>query len=186
MMRKIVYLSTLLATVLLASCMGAGKYSTMGGYEASFTFTQGEVVSTNTVQVSVMEVLANEEQTKEAIKLLESQAKELKTLIEKCNNKGISTDYEEMHQYILERFVGFLQDDLDCGDLTRVSYTRRVTTKIYEEDVKNLNAYLDGKEATLPELEEQILDWFGDKTTFRTTEYPARNVWTYIVSPSAI
>ena len=30
-MRKIVYLSTLLATVLLASCMGAGKYSTMGG-----------------------------------------------------------------------------------------------------------------------------------------------------------
>ena len=31
MMRKIVYLPTLLATVLLASCMGTGKYSTMGG-----------------------------------------------------------------------------------------------------------------------------------------------------------
>ena len=30
-MRKIVYLPTLLATVLLASCMGTGKYSTMGG-----------------------------------------------------------------------------------------------------------------------------------------------------------
>ena len=30
-MRKIVYLSTLLATLLLASCMGAGKHSTMGG-----------------------------------------------------------------------------------------------------------------------------------------------------------
>ncbi|MBR5335668.1 MAG: SUMF1/EgtB/PvdO family nonheme iron enzyme [Bacteroidaceae bacterium] len=31
MMRKTVYLPTLLATVLLASCMGTGKYSTMGG-----------------------------------------------------------------------------------------------------------------------------------------------------------
>ena len=30
-MRKIVYLSTLLAALLLASCMGAGKHSTMGG-----------------------------------------------------------------------------------------------------------------------------------------------------------
>lgn len=124
-------------------------FSEMNDYDVSFTFTQGDLVSTNTVEVSVMEVLANEEQTKEAIKLLESQAKELKTLIEKCNNKGISTDYEEMHQYILERFVGYLQDDLDCGDLTRVSYTRRVTTKIYEDDVKNLNAYLDGTKTPL-------------------------------------
>jgi hypothetical protein len=51
---------------------------------------------------------------------------------------------------------------------------------------KRLVAYLEGKESTLPELEEQILDWFGGKTDFRTTEYPARNVWTYIVSPSAV
>lgn len=124
-------------------------FTEMGDYDVSFTFTQGDTVSTNTVELSVMEVLANEEQTKEAIKLLESQAKELKTLIEKCNNKGISTDYEEMHQYILERFAGFLQDDLNHGDLSRVSYTKRVTTQIYNEDMKNLQAYLDGTKTPL-------------------------------------
>ena len=142
-------------------------FTEMGDYDVSFTFAQDDVVSENTVKVSVMEVLATEEQTKEAIELLTKQAKELKELIEKCNNKGISTDYEEMHQYILERFAGFLQDDLDCGDLSRVSYTKRVTTKIYNDDMKNLQEYLDGTKTPL-EVPEYIT---STVTTDENTHY---------------
>lgn len=142
-------------------------FTETGDFDVTFTFAQAEDTSTSVVGVTVREVLATEADTKEAIKLLASQAAELKELIEKCNKKGISTDYEEMHQYILERFVGFLQEDLDQGDLSRVSYTKRVTTKIYNEDVETLNAYLDGTK-TPREVPEYIT---SKVTTDEDTHY---------------
>ena len=51
---------------------------------------------------------------------------------------------------------------------------------------RRLLAYLDGSEASLPELDEVILDWFGGGESFAEGAYPARNNWSYIVSPSVV
>ena len=51
---------------------------------------------------------------------------------------------------------------------------------------KRIIAYLSGELNSIPELEEEILDWFGNGKEYKENAYPARNNWTYIVSPNVV
>ncbi len=72
---------------------------------------------------------------------------ELKTLMQKCEAKGISTDYEMVNYKTIERFVGYINEDLSWGH-EGVEYNKACMQELYTEAKSNLEGYLDGtKEA---------------------------------------
>ncbi|MBP3359969.1 MAG: S-layer homology domain-containing protein [Clostridia bacterium] len=129
-------------------------------YNLGVNFECDGIIADYSLDVRADEPMATAEETSEAIKTLTKQVDELKRLIKKCENKGIKADYEEKHCNILGETIGFLEEDLSVKDLARVNYTARVTTRIYEEDKANLNAYLSG---TKKPLEAPV--WIGADIT---------------------
>ena len=75
----------------------------------------------------------------------EKMAAEIKELLDKCAEKGISTDYETANYMILSRFVTYIQEDIDQGYYKTMQYTDDSLKKIYEETKETLNAYLSGE-----------------------------------------
>lgn len=71
--------------------------------------------------------------------------KELKELINRCEEKGISTDYEKVNLQTLEFFEKFMQEDVNKGDLARINYTYEQLLDIYNEAKQALEAYLAGE-----------------------------------------
>ncbi len=76
---------------------------------------------------------------------IEAKTKEIRKLLDKCEEKGISTDYETLYWRVMDRFVQYTQDDIDINDLDRVYYTEECINELYEESKTNLNAYLSGE-----------------------------------------
>jgi len=76
---------------------------------------------------------------------IEAKTNEIKKLLDKCEDKGISTDYELLYWRVMDRFVQYTQEDIDTNDLSRVYYTEECLNELYEESKANLNAYLNGE-----------------------------------------
>lgn len=85
---------------------------------------------------------------------IEAKTNEIRKLLDKCKDKGISTDYETLYWRVMDRFVQYTQEDIDLNDLSRIYYTEECINELYEESKANLNAYLN-----------------GDKTPFKVPHY---------------
>jgi len=83
------------------------------------------------------------------VSTLNAQAEELSVLIEKCENQGITTDYEEINYNVIKMFSGYVQEDLENGDIDRIEYTKRTTNQLYVDAKENLEAYLAGEKKPL-------------------------------------
>jgi len=98
----------------------------------------------------------------DAISSLEDKSSEIADLIAQCETKGITPDYEIMRGTVIERYMGYLKEELSDGVLYRSTengYTQSDVKHIYDfnissmneiadEAITNLNEYLDGtKEA---------------------------------------
>lgn len=68
---------------------------------------------------------------------------ELKNLIDECNAKGIATDYEEVNYATIERFEGYIHEDIVYGR-TFVDYNIQKIEELYTEAKTNLEGYLNG------------------------------------------
>jgi len=68
----------------------------------------------------------------------------LKKLIEECKAKGIATDYQEIDLNVIERFMGYYQDDLNVGRADRAEYVANNLERIADEAIDNLQGYLNG------------------------------------------
>ena len=51
---------------------------------------------------------------------------------------------------------------------------------------KRIDTYIAGDISTIEELNDNILDWFGGVENYDQSNYPVRNQWSYIASPSVI
>ena len=93
------------------------------------------------------------------ISFLEAEKNEIELLIKKCSEEQISYPYEEMRYAVLERFLGYLKDELSNGISYRSEengYTVEDVKAIYDYNIgclknissltkTNLNAYLSGE-----------------------------------------
>lgn len=89
---------------------------------------------------------------------LEEKAAEINNLIEKCRGIGLEPDYEIMRGAVLERYTGYLKDELTNGvsyrseengysesDVKHIyDYNVSSLNDIADEAIANLNAYLAG------------------------------------------
>lgn len=71
--------------------------------------------------------------------------KELKELIEKCEENGIPTDYETVNFKVIERFSAYIDDEISKNDFSRIYYLEAAINELYKESVEALSDYLDGK-----------------------------------------
>ncbi len=73
------------------------------------------------------------------------QLGEIKSLLDICAGKGISTDYESINYYTMDKFVKYLaEDEANGAPDEQLEYNRNAMTELYNETVSNLNAYIDG------------------------------------------
>lgn len=102
----------------------------------------------------------------------------LSMLADECSEIAVRLeDFHEKFSYLWHKEnkpQGFeIQDQRIGGLILRLKSCR-----------KRILAYLSGELDTLPELEEEILDWFGGVNEYNKELVPARNRWDYIVSPN--
>lgn len=82
---------------------------------------------------------------------LENKLSEIKGLLDECDKKGISTDYERVNYSVMERFIKRLNDDMSDSMYvysvagTHADYVMNSLDKLYDEAKSNLASYLSGK-----------------------------------------
>lgn len=102
------------------------------------------------------------------IETVKTNISTIKTLMEQCETKGISTDYENMRLKILERYTGYLESELNDGvdyRTTENGYTEDDVKSIYDynvsclkeistQTISDLNSYLNGTKQSfeVPEI----------------------------------
>jgi len=77
---------------------------------------------------------------------------ELENLIESCEEKGFSVEYEKVNYSVLKMFEKYLNEDLDNGvstDSERWIYNVSVMDGLYADTKDKLIAYLDGDDSPL-------------------------------------
>lgn len=116
---------------------------------------------------------ATPEDAERIIAKIEEEAKVINELVDKCNQRGISTDYENIAKNILNDFPNFIREDVQYGDLDRVFYTEETTDKIYQEAYEDLNAYLEGKKDPLnvPRYLTSVVNIDGETMWGYTEDY---------------
>lgn len=101
------------------------------------------------------------------------KAEELRTLMEECNEQGISTDYEQTAVGLLERFADYFEDDIKYDNYRDKGYQNSALEKLYTVAKTDLNAYLNGsktpKAATKYVTSDQPLRSEG-RTVYGMTE----------------
>ena len=75
---------------------------------------------------------------------LESMRDEINSLAQKCEAAGIPIDYTKIKSTVIDKFTGFLLEEIDNSDTSRVDYYNTVLTKLYNEARAELLSYLSG------------------------------------------
>lgn len=117
-----------------------------GKQTLDFSVSDGSAEQKLSKKVSV---LATPDYYDGALEELQGKADEIKALIEQCNEKGISTDYEQPAAFLLERFVKYIKDDANRQYYDIMDYTFEELERIYLEAKENLEAYLAEEKTSL-------------------------------------
>ncbi len=102
---------------------------------------------------------------------IEKNAQILKNLIDECELRGLSTDYELITYRVLERFSGYVREDAAKKDFTRIYYTESACDKMFEKSKSDLEAYLSGEKEPrkVPRYVTSEMEIDG-RTAWATTE----------------
>ena len=95
------------------------------------------------------------------INIISGKKAELKELILACENNGLSVEYEKIDLYLIEKFIGYVVEDiekLDTGGentLNRISYTVEALNSLCDKTSSSLNSYINNadipKEVVYPD-----------------------------------
>ncbi len=82
---------------------------------------------------------------------------EIKSLMEQCDAKGITYDYESINYHTIERFEGYIKQDINDGIAEDIiNYNVSVMDDLCAETVSALTSYLNGtvkpKKVSLPDM----------------------------------
>ena len=89
------------------------------------------------------------------IKRSKAYQSEIKSLLDKCSQKGLTTDYETMYYEIIKMFVSNIETDRNNDFYmkrigpTHIAYVSECLEKLYNEAKDNLNAYLSGEKTPM-------------------------------------
>ncbi len=110
----------------------------------SVKISAGEETAVSNISVKVTRKPPTPEYTQKLANTLRSQAGTIKSLIDKCEKKGIPTDYQMPDYLILLNFADYMEEDIKDGDLARVYYTEETTKQLFEKTKKELEDLLSG------------------------------------------
>lgn len=113
-----------------------------GAQETDIEVTDGKSVYSATVET---EVCPDEKLTKQIIAKQKKYLSELAPLMAKCEELEIPIEYQKIKYNTIELFIGYLEEDLEDGDLTRISEQDRVLTKLYNEVKEEFNGLISGE-----------------------------------------
>lgn len=119
-------------------------FDTAGEHSVQVKFKNGNDEFLSSADINIERKPPDTEYAKKLQKKLEKQASELLSLINKCEEKGISTDYEKANYRIIERFAEYIGDDIEQEDLSRIYYTEYTTEELYNQSKETLEAYISG------------------------------------------
>ncbi len=69
---------------------------------------------------------------------------DIERLMESCNKKGISTNYEKSYTELIKRSVEVMQDKKNSGDMSVIPYNLNAVRKIIDSTKADLKGYLNG------------------------------------------
>lgn len=98
---------------------------------------------------------------------LEEHNGELSALIDECKTLGFALDYEELNNFIIEKYIKYIKEDIANGDETRIDYTLDCLEGIYDETNKALLSYKNGTAKPKDAVRYKI----SDETTDGNTVY---------------
>lgn len=142
-----------------------------GMYTVQVKFKTGADSFTSSASTVISRKPPNEEYAQNVADKLKKRAEELSGLLDKCEIAGIATDYERVNFRIIERFAGYVLDDIKNKDLTRIYYTEDTTDELYNESKASLEAYLleDAEPKLVPKFVTSDMTIDG-KATYAMTE----------------
>ena len=137
-------------------------FNDAGTQALDFSANDGESTQKFPKNVSV---LATSDFYDSSTEELNGKAEEIKSLIKECNDKGISTDYENPAAFILERFVDYIKEDADRQYYDIMDYTFEELERIYTDTKSRLESYLSGAKESMTSPKFQTGDVIIDGTT---------------------
>ena len=90
------------------------------------------------------EVCPDSEMTKTIIEKQKQNLDELTALKEQCEERDIPIEYQKVKYSTIELFIGYLEEDLEDGDLTRIAHQDKVMTQLYNEAKTEFEELLAG------------------------------------------
>lgn len=123
----------------------------------------------NVCSFDISETPATMEEAKAILEKEKKQYAHLKELLDECAKKGITTDYETVAYNSMSVAIDNIEKDyIPANIMYKMFYTERAADEIYEEAVKNLEAYLAGEKEpfTVPkyvtsELKKKGLSYYA-------------------------
>ncbi len=111
--------------------------------------TEGDYTYTAAYEVTAAMAPPTAEEAASYIEAFKSYVKELNSLIGKCKQHGISTDYEQVNCSTIEKFIEYIQRDIENNDLELFHYQRRCIEELYAQAKADLEAYISGDKEPL-------------------------------------
>lgn len=71
-------------------------------------------------------------------------------LMEKCTQKGITTEYERADAALMKRAIEVMTDKMNEGDMSIIPYNLTAVRKVLDETIDSLNGYLSGEKREKP------------------------------------
>lgn len=116
-----------------------------GGYkDITVTASNSKGSQTLTHRISVVNM-------EQAYEIAKGYYDKLTPLMDKCAEKGISTDYETVNYYVIEKFMNSLLEDRNNTDYLNITaakhtpYVLDCLKELYDQTESSLNAYLSGE-----------------------------------------
>lgn len=119
-------------------------YEVKGSESLTMKFKHGEDEFVSTATAITSEKVASMQEARELQAKMVEKAAEIKTLLDKCSLKGIATDYELAAWRVMDKFAGYILEDINNLDTVRVYYTDDVINELYTDTKATLEAYLAG------------------------------------------
>jgi len=122
---------------------GDGSFSFAFGIDGCFE--NGVIMVSSDNSSSAVYATLEIEDAESMVLGLNDKYDELCSLLEKCKNAGIPTEYERAAATVIDKFRGFLYEDIENSDSSRIEHHLEILANTYNETKSNLLAYLKGE-----------------------------------------
>jgi len=119
-------------------------------YTLEAQISDGEYTYKSSYEVIAALVPPSTEEAAADLEVFKGYAKELKQLLDKCEKQGLSVDYPLVNYSTIEKFIIYIQRDIDNNDLGLFHYQKRCIEDLYKEAKEELENYLSGAEEPIP------------------------------------